>query len=124
MDWYQAFAFCCWLGPGYTLPREAQWEYACRAGSTKAYCRIRVGDGDGWRDLDNEEELAVVAWVSKNSDGRTHPVREKEPNYWGLYDMHGNVWEWCLDWYHATLPGGEDPEATARAGASKPGRKV
>ena len=83
------------LPPGfaYTLPTEAQWDYACRAGTT----------GDYAGDLD------ALGWHGGTSGGNsgyeTHPVRAKQPNAWGLYDMHGNVWEWCLDWY-ASYPGG------------------
>jgi formylglycine-generating enzyme required for sulfatase activity len=73
----------------FALPTEAQWEYACRAGSTTRYC---FGDDDG--------VLEQYAWQGVSaSSAETHPVGEKRPNAWGLYDMHGNVWECCRDWF-------------------------
>ena len=85
----------------YALPTEAQWEYACRAGSTGGYS---FGDA--------EVELDGYGWYENNSERRTHPVGEKKPNAWGLFDMHGNVLERCADWYdrdYYTLSPGSDP---------------
>ena len=103
LSWDDAMAFCAKLterekaagrlptGYAYTLPTEAQREYACRAGTEGPF----AGD------------LDAMAWYGANSGGTTHPVGTKAPNAWGLYDMEGDVWEWCRDWYADKLPGGE-----------------
>lgn len=97
VSWDDAVEFCKKLselpeekkaGRVYHLPTEAQWEYACRAGSKTTYS------------FDDEEGLLpVYGWFKRNSSQRTHSVGLLEPNAWGLYDMHGNVWEWSSDWY-------------------------
>jgi len=92
VSWDDATEFCKRLsdkeGETYRLPTEAEWEYACRAGTATRYS---FGD--------DEESFGDYAWYHKNSDDRTHPAGEKKPNAWGLYDMHGNVLEWCADRY-------------------------
>lgn len=96
VSWEQADSFCKKLGKikagFYRLPTEAEWEYACRAGCQK---RFYFGDDPAY------SQIEQYAWYSENSDSTTHPVGQKKPNSFGLYDTHGNVWEWCRDWYQA-----------------------
>lgn len=93
VSWHDAQEFCKKLsqqtGKNYRLPSEAEWEYACRAKSETKYY---FGNDDA--------QLTNYAWYSGNSDKTTHPVGEKKPNNWNLYDMYGNTWEWCEDKWH------------------------
>ncbi|MBO7524645.1 MAG: SUMF1/EgtB/PvdO family nonheme iron enzyme, partial [Verrucomicrobia bacterium] len=114
VSWTDAMEFCATLtkieraagrlpeGYEYTLPTEAQWEYACRAGTMTA-----LNSGKNLSSTEKCPEMDEVGWYVGNGSNKTHPVGQKLPNAWGLYDMHGNVYEWCLDWY------GEDEPASS-----------
>lgn len=104
VDWYDAFVFCKWLGKQYCLPTETQWEFSCRAGATGKYCRIvNQNAAGGYRDLETEDDLRSVAHLYNDGrERRTLVVGSLQPNFWQLSDMHGNVWEWCWDWYDAS----------------------
>ena len=93
-----------------SLPTEAQWEYAARADSETAFANGDIMVFDPWI-CDYDQNLDAMGWYCYNSDGNTHSAAQKLPNAWGLYDMHGNVWEWCQDWYHVESYAGptEDP---------------
>ena len=115
VSWEDAVEFCKKLsdlpeekaaGRVYRLPTEAQWEYACRAGSKTAYS---FGE--------SSKSLGDYAWFNENSNDQTHPVGEKKANAWGLCDMHGNVFEWCGDWFNE-YPKGAVSDPTGPKGGS------
>jgi len=95
-----------WNANGYRLPTEAEWEYACRAGTTTAYnTGNTISDNTGW--------------YTNNSNSRTHEVGKKPSNAWGLYDIHGNVWEWCWDWYGDYASGAQINPTGAASGSNR-----
>ncbi len=113
VSWEDAVEYCRKLselpaeqstGRVYRLPTDAEWEYACRAGSRTK-----------WSFGDTESSLGEYAWYGDTSDNKTHPVGTKKTNAWGLYDMHGNVWEWSSDWWlrYYTTTAVSDPTGPA-----------
>jgi formylglycine-generating enzyme required for sulfatase activity len=92
----------------YRLPTEAEWEYACRAGSTTAFANGGITE----LQCGHDPNLDAMGWYCGNSGNRTHPVARKNRNAWGLYDMHGNAWEWCEDWYEKDYPSGHVNDIT------------
>ena len=135
VKWFYANEFAKWLsektGHSYRLPTEAEWEYAARAGTTTAFS---FGDHVGGMDnhsffkmlmdagtANADAERALIdqyAWYGGNADQQTHPVGQKKPNPWGLYDMHGNVWEWTCSVYAEDYSGSEscveDPKSNKK----------
>ena len=97
---------CDFNADGYRLPTEAEWEYACRAGTTTR-----------WSFANESADLAKHGWFKENGEKTTHPVKQKLPNPWGLYDMYGNVAEWCNDYYddkYESQPPSKDPHGPAQ----------
>jgi len=118
ISWNDARAFCARMSKGLgrtvRLPTEAEWEYACRAGATTRY---HYGDDPDYT------RLAAHAWYQANASAKggrcAQPVARKAPNAWGLYDMHGNVWEWCGDWYGAYSTGSASDPRGPRTGTER-----
>jgi formylglycine-generating enzyme required for sulfatase activity len=135
VTWYGAVAYCDWLSlqaglpraydhdtwqcnghdpygaQGYRLPTEAEWEYACRAGSETAFANGPITDT-----VCDDPNLDQIGWYCGNANDWTHPVAQLDANGWGLYDMHGNLWEWCNDWYDDYGGDVTDPPGPSGAG--------
>ena len=109
VSWYEVQEFIArlnsWTGQSYRLPTEAEFEYAARAGSTKAFGNGEIKEVA----CDNDPVLNDMGWYCYNGEDKSHPVAGKQANGWGLYDMHGNLWEWCAD----SRTDGDYPEAAS-----------
>ena len=139
VKWFYAYEFAEWLsketGHKYRLPTEAEWEYAARAGTTSAFSfgehvggmdnhsffkrLMDIGDANASKASAQRALLDEYAWYGENGNQQTHPVGQKKPNPWGLYDMHGNVWEWTCSVYSEDSDGSEQrcvdkPKSNAR----------
>lgn len=124
VTYHDAIAFCDKLnaqtegkrpqGYVFALPTEAQWEYACRAGTAAA---LNSGH-EVEKPFGASQALDKIAWYFENSKRKTHEVGGKKPNSWGIYDMHGNVSEWCRDWYEKTYPSGSVTDPTGPSDGS------
>jgi formylglycine-generating enzyme required for sulfatase activity len=106
VSWHEAKSYC--ESHGKRLPTEAEWEYAARAGTTTK-----------WYWDDDEGNAGQYAWYSGNSGNTTHPVGQKPPNAWGLYDMAGNVWQWTSDWYGSYSSGEQQNPTGPSSGSSR-----
>ncbi len=130
VSWSNAVAYCAALTQrerqagrlppayAYRLPTEAEWEYACRAGTTNAFhygAALRSGMANFYGFTEYDSSTGSVPNPNGVFPGKPVAVGSYLPNAWGLYDMHGSVWEWCLDWWSASLPGGSvtDPKGPA-----------
>jgi len=113
VSWHDCQRLCVRLGervagPAFRLPTEAEWEYACRAGTTEATYAEAL-----------KQKLDDIAWYSDNSQMKTHAVKAKLANQWGLHDMLGNVWEWCSDWYSSDSSAAQQDPAGPATGGSR-----
>lgn len=99
----------------YRLPTEAEWEYACRAGRTAAFANGAIAESG----CGHDPNLDKMGWYCANAWRKTHPVAQKKRNNWWLYDMHGNVWEWCQDWYGQYPKGAATDPKGARFGPKR-----
>ena len=127
VSWDDAVAFAEWLtqqeGREYRLPTEAEWEYACRAG-TRTRFWWGDADADGWKyananDPKTKEEFGSTGRRRRTTGTRDGAVGSYPPNAWGLYDVHGNVWEWCGDWYGDVPTGRVTDPSGPRDGTSR-----